>query len=88
MIHALRQKVSSTAGSSPAAVTTGPDGNLWFTENGADASGFNHSGRITTAGAISELVSGCRIICPGVPWRDASAEIALNRWNRNTTLPP
>ena len=34
-------------------ITTGPDGNLWFTESAGDA-----IGRITTAGAITEFRSG------------------------------
>ncbi len=39
-----------TSGSTPAGITAGPDGNLWFTElNG------NKIGRITPAGAISEF---------------------------------
>jgi len=33
-----------TANSGPIAITTGPDGNLWFTENNAGA-----IGKITTA---------------------------------------
>src|SRR5260221_505286 len=44
-----------TAGSSPNDITSGPDGNLWFTETGADTNGVNHIGRITTAGAITEF---------------------------------
>jgi streptogramin lyase len=39
-----------TAGSGPEAITTGPDGNLWFTE----AAG-NRIGRITPAGVITEF---------------------------------
>ena len=38
-----------TAGSAPRSITTGPDGALWFTENGG-----NKIGRITTAGVITE----------------------------------
>lgn len=38
-----------TAGSDAEAITSGPDGNLWFTENGG-----NHIGRITTSGLITE----------------------------------
>jgi hypothetical protein len=38
-----------TANSGPAGITAGPDGNLWFTENGG-----NKVGIITPAGAVSE----------------------------------
>lgn len=38
-----------TASSFPAGITSGPDGNLWFTEVLS-----NQIGRITTAGAITE----------------------------------
>jgi streptogramin lyase len=39
-----------TAGGKPAGITTGPDGNVWFTEENA-----NNIGRITPSGAISEF---------------------------------
>jgi streptogramin lyase len=39
-----------TAGSGPAHITLGPDGNLWFTEAGG-----NKIGRITPSGAITEF---------------------------------
>lgn len=39
--------------SCPAAIVLGPDGNLWFTENGG-ASGDGAIGTITTAGVITE----------------------------------
>jgi virginiamycin B lyase len=38
-----------TAASQPTAITTGPDGNLWFTESAA-----NQIGRITPSGTITE----------------------------------
>ena len=38
-----------TPGSEPTLITFGPDGNLWFTENGD-----NKIGKITTAGVITE----------------------------------
>jgi streptogramin lyase len=34
-------------------ITTGPDGNLWFTEFGS-----NRIGRLTTAGAFAEFAAG------------------------------
>src|SRR5690349_9886366 len=37
-----------TANAVPLAITTGPDGNLWFTES-------NHVGRVTPAGVIAEF---------------------------------
>ncbi len=49
----LGQVTEFSSGISPAAqpwlITTGPDGNLWFTEYGR-----NKIGRISTAGAITE----------------------------------
>jgi virginiamycin B lyase len=42
-----------TAGASPAEITVGPDGALWFTESGLPA-----IGRITTAGAVTEMTGG------------------------------
>ena len=39
-----------TAGSRPFGITTGPDGNLWFTEYGGDK-----IGRITPSGTITEF---------------------------------
>src|SRR5260370_39691060 len=41
-----------TAGSSPTAITTGPDGALWFIEVGNQ---INQIGRSTTAGVITEF---------------------------------
>jgi virginiamycin B lyase len=52
--QAVAQTISEfpvpTPGSQPAGITTGPDGNLWFTETVA-----NQIGRITTAGVIKEF---------------------------------
>lgn len=45
---------SLTPGVVPTDITTGPDGNLWFTEQG----GLGGIGRITTAGAITEYRAG------------------------------
>ena len=42
--HAVTEFPVPTAGSSPFGITTGPDGNLWFTENSA-----NQIGRLTLA---------------------------------------
>jgi hypothetical protein len=42
------------AGAAPSQITTGPDGNLWFTEN---ANG-GRIGRITPAGTITEFTNG------------------------------
>jgi virginiamycin B lyase len=38
-------------GSAPDAITTGPDGNLWFTDTGTKS-----VGRMTPAGAVTEFV--------------------------------
>jgi streptogramin lyase len=40
----------ANAGSAPAGITSGPDGNLWFTERGG-----NRIGKITPAGVITEF---------------------------------
>jgi streptogramin lyase len=45
------QEFTAAKGSGPAAITTGPDGALWFTEPG-----LNKIGRITTAGNVSDYV--------------------------------
>src|SRR6059036_907923 len=45
-----REFIVPTARSSPTGITAGPDGALWFTEEGANA-----IGRITTAGTITEF---------------------------------
>ena len=42
-------------GTSPAAITAGPDGNLWFTDGGARA-----VGRITPTGTITEFTVGLK----------------------------
>jgi hypothetical protein len=45
-----------TQNSRPLAIAAGPDGALWFTENGAVApSGGGQIGRVTTSGTISEF---------------------------------
>jgi virginiamycin B lyase len=44
-----------TAQSSPIAITTGPDGALWFTEQGSGPGFGNRIGRITRDGAIQEF---------------------------------
>jgi virginiamycin B lyase len=41
---------SSTSGSEPTSITSGPDGNLWFTEQAG-----NQIGRITTSGTVTEF---------------------------------
>ena len=46
----LRSSRSLQAASAPARITTGPDGNLWFTETNG-----NNIGRITTAGVVTEF---------------------------------
>jgi hypothetical protein len=43
-----------TPGGEPADIATGPDGNLWFTEQGL----VGGIGRITPAGDITEYVAG------------------------------
>src|SRR5438105_2634421 len=45
--------VGVTPGSGPAGITAGPDGNLWFTENGG-----GRIGKITPAGVVTEYSAG------------------------------
>ncbi len=42
----------------PGQITAGPDGNLWFTNSVAGASGINFVGRITTAGVVTTFTTG------------------------------
>jgi virginiamycin B lyase len=41
----------------PYGITAGPDGNLWFTDEGNLSAGSGKIGRITTSGAITEFGS-------------------------------
>jgi streptogramin lyase len=50
-----------TASSEPLLIVAGPDGNLWFTEYSA-----GKIGRITPAGAITELATGVTSEVPGI----------------------
>src|SRR5258707_5831487 len=45
---------SPTAGSSPNDITSGPDGNLWFTEASPGPNG-NKIGRMSPSGAVTEF---------------------------------
>ena len=59
--RALAQTISEfpvpTAGASPFQITAGPDGALWFTEEGYPGDPNNENiGRITTSGAITEYL--------------------------------
>jgi virginiamycin B lyase len=47
--HTFTEFIPPTPASRPSAITTGPDGALWFTESGGKI------GRITTQGSITEL---------------------------------
>ena len=44
------------AAASPSIITSGPDGNLWFAENGGNTN--NRIGRITPAGVVTEFSTG------------------------------
>ena len=61
-----------TAGSEPWGITAGPDGNLWFTEQGGD-----RIGRITTAGVVTLFSVG---ITPGASPFDITAGPDGNLW--------
>jgi hypothetical protein len=59
--QALAQTITEfpvpTAGASPFQITAGPDGALWFTEEGYPTDPNNENiGRITTSGAITEYL--------------------------------
>ncbi|MFZ0041689.1 MAG: hypothetical protein WAK93_10305, partial [Solirubrobacteraceae bacterium] len=47
--------VGLNPGSLPNAITSGPDGNLWFTDQGCTGTGSCAVGSITTSGAINEF---------------------------------
>ena len=53
MVAGPIDEVSLASGSGPNSITSGPDGNLWFTEVGKDA-----IGRITTGGVVTEFTQG------------------------------
>ena len=50
-VASITEYIVPTAGSNPQQITSGPDGNLWFTEQAA-----NKIARITTNGAITEFI--------------------------------
>jgi virginiamycin B lyase len=53
----LKQFKIPTANSSPMSITTGSDGNFWFTESHVNSQNANHAiGRITPAGSVTEFV--------------------------------
>lgn len=56
--EAARAAPAMSAGAGPFGITTGPDGNLWFTE----IDGGNRIGRVTPQGAVTEFSRG---ISPG-----------------------
>ncbi len=47
-----------TAGFGPQGITAGPDGNLWFTEQGYPGIGLDRIGRITPLGVVTEFSAG------------------------------
>src|SRR5262249_59922716 len=55
-------EVGANVGTTPQEITTGPDGNLWFTEFGRSG----RIGRLTTAGAFTEFAAG--ISTGSEPW--------------------
>ena len=61
-----------TPGGAPWGIVTGPDGNLWFTQRGAD-----RVGRITPAGVVTEFSAG---ITPGSGPRGIAAGPDGNLW--------
>jgi virginiamycin B lyase len=48
--------------SNPTSITLGPDGNLWFTDAGAQNLGSSEIGKLTAAGAITEYPLGAKSI--------------------------
>jgi streptogramin lyase len=77
-----------TPGASPGGITLGPEGALWFTENGA-----GKIGRITTSGAVAEfalpspgsLMSVPNDIVPGPNGALWFTELRANKIGRITT---
>src|SRR5262249_49417236 len=72
-----------TAGSNPQGITTGSDGNLWFTEEAV-----NQIGRVTTSGAFSEFpvpTAGSQPFCitsgpDKTLWRTAHSSSPIAKW--------
>ena len=52
-VGAISEVATPTTGSSPADITVGPDGDLWFTEESGD-----RIGRITPSGTVTEFSAG------------------------------
>ena len=75
-----------TAGAAPYGITAGPDGNLWFTEEGG-----NRIGRITPSGVVTEFSAGItanaqlEFITPGPDGNLWFTEQSGNRIGRITT---
>jgi len=83
LAQAFTEFPTPTQGSNPTGITSGPDGNLWFTE-------FNSFkiGRITTAGVITEFPIpsySATIITTGPDGNLWFAETAANKIGRITT---
>ena len=74
-----------TAGASPYGITSGPDGNLWFTEQGLD-----RIGRITPLGVVTEFSTGITAgahptgITPGPDGNLWFTEVGIDRIGRIT----
>jgi streptogramin lyase len=83
--HSFNEFTVPTANSSPLNITTGPDGNLWFTESGAAK-----IGRITTDGIVTEFALADRSsrpvgITPGPDGNVWFADDSANKVGRITT---
>src|SRR5438874_2015727 len=68
-------------GASPAAITAGPDGNVWFTDGGTTKA----VGRITPSGTITEFSSG---LSAGSVLRVIAAGPDGNLWFANAGTTP
>lgn len=68
--------ISPGDGASPVGIVTGPDGNLWFTEEGANFDG-GRIGKITPNGVVTEFSAG---ITPGAAPSDITVGSDGNMW--------
>ena len=62
----------------PSSITSGPDGNLWFTDPG------NHAiGRLTTGGVVTEFTQGLPANTPNVITSGPTQPLVHPDWNRD-----
>jgi RHS repeat-associated protein len=72
-----RTEYSLPAGSWPTGITTGPDGNLWFTDQGS-----SKVGKITTVGVVTEYAQPAESY-PGPIAKGSDNNLWFTEWKRN-----